>query len=165
MAKKPYIERDEADALAEKLKGFGWTPTVATISVNHILLGHQVGVIVEMGDERLQWEAHKSNPIANFFSIANIAAGETKNRALKPAGFNWSSAGPDSVHLSPNKGEGSKKFIDRLQAFANANNALKTIAEEPVNAIKQTSLPIQPGLFDDGFMAAESAPKRVSPRP
>lgn len=108
------IKRKDANALAASLSVLGWSPTVGTVSINNRVAGYQIGVIVDIGDERIKWEAHKRNPLADFFSIANIAAGMTKNRALKPIGFNWSASGPDSVHLSPEKNETAARFVNRL---------------------------------------------------
>lgn len=106
----------DAQAIATGLQSLGWTPTVGTVSLDGQVRGHRVGVIVKIGDERLQWGPHTRNPITDFFSIANIAMAQTKIMDQQPMGFAWSMAGVDQVEIHPDNNERLATFLDRLSA-------------------------------------------------
>lgn len=136
-------DHKNAVTLAAGLKALGWTPTIGQVSRDNEVRGHTIGVLVKIGDERLTWKAHDRNPVIDFFSIANVAAGHTKSLCQQPVGFAWAMAGVDTVQLEPNRNEKIDAFVGRLRALTPPQYAFD-FGPPPPRPAAQSSAAVRP---------------------
>lgn len=134
------MKKKDCETLAGDLKSLGWTPCTGKVMSFGEVLGHKIGILVKVGDERLSWvqPAKSSAPsetahsgLANFFAAAHVVA---KNRPLatQPLGFSSTMAGDDMVEISPGPNESLSDFLSKIKKISTVQVQLGFGFDEPL---------------------------------
>ena len=123
------MKQKDCNELAKALKVLGWTPCTGAVMSFGEHLGHKIGVLVKVGDDRFKWrEPNKPKEIqsdqidhiglSNFFASAHVV-GKNRAMATQPVGFSSSMAGEGMVEIAPGANESLKEFLSKIRKISN----------------------------------------------
>lgn len=177
------MKQKDCEDLANALKVLGWSPCMGKVMSFGEVIGHKIGVLVKVGDDRLKWMEPSIKPkqeedqidhigLSNFFASAHVVA---KNRPLdtQPVGFSSTMAGADTVEIAPGANESLRDFLNKIRKISTLHVQIDLFSFEssatPPAAIKVSNLGATPAsapaaLQPNLFALHDGDAERTAPR-